>query len=173
MLDQISRVPGVGSTQQFGAEYAMNTSRSTPTAAGLPPVRPAEDAARPSSQNACSSPRGAIGADPAPEGNGVHRDGLGRGPLHLAGRVREHHPAHRRQRRHRAPEGRRPGGLRRSNYGFDTQYNGKPIGAFAIQCCPCQRAERGRGACAARWTNCAELSQRRSPGSGPMTPLRS
>ena len=24
MLDQIARMPGVGSTQQFGAEYAMN-----------------------------------------------------------------------------------------------------------------------------------------------------
>ncbi|MCD7097082.1 multidrug efflux RND transporter permease subunit [Stenotrophomonas sp. MMGLT7] len=134
VLEQIARVPGVGSTQQFGAEYAMNIWLNPEKLQGYN-LSASQVYSAISAQNVQFA-AGALGADPAPEGQvfsaTVSAEGRFSSPEQFeqiilrsdsdGATVRLKDVA-------RVELG--PGG-----YGFDTQYNGKPVGAFAIQLLP-------------------------------------
>jgi len=134
VLDQISRVPGVGSTQQFGSEYAMRIWLNPDKLHGYN-LSASQVLAAIQAQNVQFA-AGSLGADPALPGQGfsatVSTEGRFTSPGQFAGIILRANP-----------DGTTvtlgdvarisfgPGG-----YGFDTQYNGKPIGAFAIQLLP-------------------------------------
>ncbi|HEV2623173.1 MAG TPA: efflux RND transporter permease subunit [Frateuria sp.] len=134
VLDQISRVPGVGSTQQFGSEYAMriwlNPDKLQGYSLSATQVLNAIKA-----QNVQFA-AGSIGADPALPGQGftatVSTEGRFTSPDQFAGIILRANP-----------DGTtvKLGDVARisfgpGNYGFDTTVDGKPIGAFAIQLLP-------------------------------------
>ncbi|HBK46536.1 MAG TPA: hydrophobe/amphiphile efflux-1 family RND transporter [Xanthomonadaceae bacterium] len=134
VLEQISRVPGVGSTQQFGAEYAMNIWLNPEKLQGYH-LSPAQVYSAIGAQNVQFA-AGSIGADPAPDGQGftatVSAEGRFRTPEEFENiilRTDTNGASVRLKDVGRVAFG-------PSNYGFDTQYNGKPIGAFAIQLLP-------------------------------------
>ncbi|WP_434027749.1 multidrug efflux RND transporter permease subunit [[Pseudomonas] boreopolis] len=134
VLEQISRVPGVGSTQQFGAEYAMNIWLNPEKLQGYH-LSASQVYSAIGAQNVQFA-AGSVGADPAPDGQGftatVSAEGRFSSPeefeniilrsdangatvrLKDVGRV----------------------SLGANSYGVDTQYNGQPMGAFAIQLLP-------------------------------------
>ncbi|MCF5951452.1 efflux RND transporter permease subunit, partial [Xanthomonas perforans] len=134
VLEQISRVPGVGSTNQFGAEYAMNIWLNPEKLQGynlsatqvLTAVR---------NQNVQFA-AGSVGADPTPEGISftatVSAEGRFSSPEQFENiilRTDNNGATVRLKDVARVTVG-------PSNYGFDTQYNGKPTGAFGIQLLP-------------------------------------
>lgn len=134
VLDQISRVPGVGSTQQFGAEYAMNIWLNPERLQGY--HLSASQVYQAISNQNVQFAAGAIGADPAPAGTGftatVSAEGRFSSPEEFENiilRTDANGAAVRLKDVGRVAFG-------PSNYGFDTQYNGKPTGAFAIQLLP-------------------------------------
>ncbi|MEO6929329.1 MAG: efflux RND transporter permease subunit, partial [Casimicrobiaceae bacterium] len=134
VLEQISRVPGVGSTQQFGSEYAMRIWLNPDKLQGYGMSATAVlNAVR--AQNAQFA-AGSLGSDPAPQGQGFTA------PVTAEGRLT-------------SPDEFRKVILRANadgttvtlgdvarvdfgpgSYGFDTRYDGRPIGAFAIQLLP-------------------------------------
>ncbi len=134
VLDQISRVPGVGSTQQFGSEYAMRIWLNPDKLQGYGlSASTVLDAVR--AQNVQFA-AGSLGADPAPQGQGFTANVSAEGRLST-------------------PEEFRNIILRANNdgttvtlgdvarvdfgpgsYGFDSRADGRPIGAFAIQLLP-------------------------------------
>ncbi|WP_132998900.1 multidrug efflux RND transporter permease subunit [Luteimonas arsenica] len=134
VLEQISRVPGVGSTQHFGSEYAMNIwlNPDRMQGYGLSASQVLQAVRGQNVQFAA----GSIGADPAPEGQGftatVSAEGRFATPEQFGdiilradadgGTVRLKDVA-------RIDIG-------AQGYGFDTKYNGVPTGAFAIQLLP-------------------------------------
>jgi len=134
VIDQISRIPGVGSVQQFGAEYAMNIWLNPEKLQGFG-LSATQVLAAIRAQNVQFA-AGSVGSDPAPEGQSftatVSAEGRFSSPEQFENiilradsdgtTVRLHDVA-------RVSFG--PG-----SYGFDTKYNGKPIGAFAIQLLP-------------------------------------
>ena len=134
VLDQISRVPGVGSTRQFGAEYAMRIWLNPDKLHGYNlSASQVLDAVR--SQNVQFA-AGALGADPALPGQGfsatVSTEGRFTSPEQFENIILRANP-----------DGTtvKLGDVARisfgpGSYGFDTQYDGKPIGAFAIQLLP-------------------------------------
>ncbi|OLK24547.1 multidrug efflux RND transporter permease subunit [Xanthomonas oryzae] len=134
LLEQISRVPGVGSTNQFGAEYAMNIWLNPEKLQGynlsatqvLTAVR---------NQNVQFA-AGSVGADPTPEGISftatVSAEGRFSSPEQFENiilRTDNNGATVRLKDVARVTVG-------PSSYGFDTQYNGKPTGAFGIQLLP-------------------------------------
>ncbi|MCW4455443.1 multidrug efflux RND transporter permease subunit [Flavobacterium sp. MXW15] len=134
VLDQISRIPGVGSTQQFGAEYAMNIWLNPEKLQGYG-LSASEVLAAIRNQNVQFA-AGSVGSDPAPDGQvftaTVSAEGRFSSPDQFEDIIL------------RADQ---DGSMVRlkdvarvafgaSSYGFDTQYNGKPTGAFAIQLLP-------------------------------------
>ncbi|WP_305804896.1 multidrug efflux RND transporter permease subunit [Stenotrophomonas sp. YIM B06876] len=134
VLDQISRVPGVGSTQQFGAEYAMNIWLNPEKLQGYG-LSASQVVAAIKAQNVQFA-AGSLGSDPAPAGQ------MFTATVSAEGRFSS--PEQFEQIILRADS---DGSMVRlkdvarvafgaSAYGFDTQYNGKPIGAFAIQLLP-------------------------------------
>jgi multidrug efflux pump len=134
VLDQISRVPGVGSTQQFGSEYAMriwlNPDKLQGYSLSATQVLNAIKA-----QNVQFA-AGSLGADPAVPGHGftatVSTEGRFTSPEQFADIIlRANADGTTVKLGDVARISFGPGG-----YGFDTQYNGKPIGAFAIQLLP-------------------------------------
>jgi len=134
VLDQISRVPGVGSTQQFGAEYAMNIWLNPERLQGY--HLSATQVYQAISNQNVQFAAGAIGGDPAPEGTGftatVSAEGRFSSPEEFENiilRTDSNGATVRLKDVGRVAFG-------PSNYGFDTQYNGKPTGAFAIQLLP-------------------------------------
>ncbi len=134
VLEQISRVPGVGSTQQFGSEYAMNIWLNPDRMQGYG-LSASQVLAAVRGQNVQFA-AGSLGADPAPEGQGftatVSAEGRFATPEQFGdiilradadgGTVRLKDVA-------RIEIG-------AQGYGFDTKYNGVPTGAFAIQLLP-------------------------------------
>ncbi|MEO6927076.1 MAG: efflux RND transporter permease subunit, partial [Rhodanobacter sp.] len=134
VLDQIARVPGVGSTRQFGAEYAMRIWLNPDKLHGYNlSASQVLDAVR--SQNVQFA-AGALGADPALPGQGfsatVSTEGRFTTPEEFEDIILRANP-----------DGTtvKLGDVARisfgpGSYGFDTQYDGKPIGAFAIQLLP-------------------------------------
>ena len=134
VLDQISRVPGVGSTRQFGSEYAMRIWLNPDKLHGYN-LSASQVLAAVRSQNVQFA-AGALGADPAIPGQGfsatVSTEGRFTTPQQFAGII---------LRTNTDGTTVTLGDVARisfgpGNYGFDTQYDGKPIGAFAIQLLP-------------------------------------
>ncbi|MFC5582952.1 multidrug efflux RND transporter permease subunit [Rhodanobacter terrae] len=134
VLDQISRVPGVGSTQQFGAEYAMRIWLNPDKLQGYG-LSASQVLAAVKAQNVQFA-AGSLGADPALPGQGfsatVSTEGRFTTPAQFEGIILRANP-----------DGTTVtlGDVARisfgpNNYGFDTQWDGKPIGAFAIQLLP-------------------------------------
>ena len=134
VLDQISRVPGVGSTQQFGAEYAMRIWLNPDKLQGY--NLSATQVFNAITLQNVQFAAGSIGADPAEPGQGltatVSAEGRFTTPEQFAGIILRANP-----------DGTtvKLGDVARisfgpQGYGFDTQWDGKPIGAFAIQLLP-------------------------------------
>jgi len=134
VLDQIARVPGVGSTQQFGSEYAMRIWLNPDQLHGYGlSATQVLNAIR--AQNVQFA-AGSIGADPALPGQGftatVSTEGRFTTPQQFADIILRANP-----------DGTtvKLGDVARisfgpGNYGFNTTVDGKPIGAFAIQLLP-------------------------------------
>jgi multidrug efflux pump len=134
VLDQIARVPGVGSTQQFGSEYAMRIWLNPDQLHGYGlSATQVLNAIR--AQNVQFA-AGSIGADPALPGQGftatVSTEGRFTTPEQFAGIILRANP-----------DGTtvKLGDVARisfgpGSYGFNTTVDGKPIGAFAIQLLP-------------------------------------
>ncbi len=134
VLDQIARVPGVGSTQQFGSEYAMRVWLNPEKLQGYH-LSATDVYAALGSQNVQFA-AGSLGSDPAPEGQAFTAT--------VAAESRYSTPEEFENTILRANA---DGSVVRlkdvarvaigaSNYGFDTRYNGKPVAAFAIQLLP-------------------------------------
>ncbi|KRG44015.1 multidrug transporter [Stenotrophomonas pictorum JCM 9942] len=134
VLEQISRVPGVGSTQQFGSEYAMRIWLNPEKLQGY--NLSATDVYNAIGTQNLQFAAGSVGGDPAPNGQAFTATVAAEG-------------------RYTSPEEFENTILRAnvdgsvvklkdvarvafgaSNYGFDTKYNGKPVAAFAIQLLP-------------------------------------
>ena len=134
VLEQISRVPGVGSTQQFGSEYAMRIWLNPEKLQGY--HLSATDVYNAIGTQNLQFAAGSVGGDPAPDGQGFTATVAAEG-------------------RYSSPEEFENTILRANadgsvvklkdvarvafgatNYGFDTKYNGKPVAVFAIQLLP-------------------------------------
>jgi multidrug efflux pump len=134
VLDQIARVPGVGSTQQFGSEYAMRIWLNPDKLQGYG-LSTSQVLAAIKSQNVQFA-AGSIGSDPAVPGQGftatVSTEGRFTTPAQFADII---------LRANTDGTTVKLGDVARisfgpGNYGFDTTVDGKPIGAFAIQLLP-------------------------------------
>ncbi|OOG57249.1 multidrug efflux RND transporter permease subunit [Rhodanobacter sp. C03] len=134
VLDQISRIPGVGSTQQFGAEYAMRIWLNPDKLQGYN-LSASQVLAAIQAQNVQFA-AGSLGADPAIPSQGftatVSTEGRFTTPEEFAKIILRANP-----------DGTTVtlGDVARisfgpNGYGFDTTWDGKPIGAFAIQLLP-------------------------------------
>ncbi|HST44448.1 MAG TPA: multidrug efflux RND transporter permease subunit, partial [Luteimonas sp.] len=134
VLDQISRVPGVGSTQQFGSEYAMNIWFNPEKLQGYG-LSATQVLAALRGQNVQFA-AGSVGSDPAPQGQGFTATVSAEGRFTSPEQFREII-----LRADRDGSTVRLGDVARieigaSGYGFDTRYNGQPTGAFAVQLLP-------------------------------------
>mgnify|MGYP003440257499 FL=1 len=134
VLDQISRVPGVGSTQQFGSEYAMNIWLNPDQLQGYGmSATQALTAIR--GQNVQFA-AGSLGASPSPSNQGftatVSAEGRFSTPEQFENiilRANSDGTTVRLKDVARVEIG-------AASYGFDTQWNGDPTGAFAVQLLP-------------------------------------
>ncbi len=134
VLDQISRVPGVGSTQQFGSEYAMRIWLNPDKLQGYG-LSASQVLGAIKAQNVQFA-AGSLGADPAPNGQGlsitVSTEGRFTSPEQFADIIlRANSDGTTVKLGDVARISFGPGG-----YGFNTTWDGKPIGAFAIQLLP-------------------------------------
>jgi len=134
VIDQISRIPGVGSVQQFGAEYAMNIWLDPGKLQGFG-LSATQVLAAVRGQNVQFA-AGSVGADPAPEGQvftaTVSAEGRFTSPEQFEQIIlRANSDGTTVRLRDVARVSFGPGA-----YGFDTKYNGKPVGAFAVQLLP-------------------------------------
>src|SRR5690606_35008743 len=134
VIDQVSRIPGVGSVQQFGAEYAMNIWLNPEKLQGYG-LSATKVLAAVRAQNVKFA-AGSVGADPAPEGTAftatVSAEGRFSSPEEFENiilRADADGTTVRLKDVARVAFG--PGA-----YGFDTQFDGKPVGGFAIQLLP-------------------------------------
>ncbi|MEZ0470978.1 multidrug efflux RND transporter permease subunit [Luteimonas salinilitoris] len=134
VLEQIARVPGVGSTQQFGSEYAMNIWLDPDRLQGYG-LSASQALAAVRGQNVQFA-AGAIGSDPAPPDQGftatVSAEGRFSTPEQFENivlRADADGSTVRLRDVARVETG-------ASGFGFDTRYNGQPTGAFAIQLLP-------------------------------------
>ncbi|WP_329740479.1 efflux RND transporter permease subunit [Dyella sp. A6] len=134
VLDQISRIPGVGSTNQFGSEYAMRIWLNPDKLHGY--GLSATDVLNAVEAQNVQFAAGSIGADPAVPGQGftasVSAEGRFTTPQQFANII---------LRTNTDGTTVTLGDVARigfgpQNYGFNTVYNGKPIGAFGIQLLP-------------------------------------
>ncbi|QEE24460.1 multidrug efflux RND transporter permease subunit [Rhodanobacter glycinis] len=134
VLDQIARVPGVGSTQQFGSEYAMRIWLNPDKLQGYG-LSATQVLAAVKAQNVQFA-AGSLGSDPAIPGQGftatVSTEGRFTTPEQFKSII---------LRENSDGTAVTLGDVARvefgpNNYGFDTQWDGKPIGAFAIQLLP-------------------------------------
>jgi multidrug efflux pump len=134
VLDQIARVPGVGSTQHFGSEYAMNIWLDPGKLQGYNMAASTVLAAI-QAQNVQFA-AGALGGDPAPQNQAFQ--------VSVSAESRFTQPEQFEQIILRSDNN---GGTVRlkdvarvafgpQNYGFDTKFDGKPVGAFGIQLLP-------------------------------------
>ena len=134
VLEQLARVPGVGNTQHFGAEYAMNIWLNPDKLQGYG-LSATEVLAAVRGQNVQFA-AGSIGSDPAPEGVGFSATVSGEGRFSTPEQFRD---IILRTDANGAVV--RLGDVARvdfgpSSYGFDTKYNGQPTGAVAIMLQP-------------------------------------
>jgi multidrug efflux pump len=134
VLEQIARVPGVGSTQQFGSEYAMNIWLDPGKLQGYN-MSATQVLSAVQAQNVQFA-AGALGSDPAPQGQSFQ--------VTVAAEGRFTQPEQFEDIILRADADGATVRLKdvarvsfgAQNYGFDTKYDGKPMGAFAIQLLP-------------------------------------
>jgi len=134
VLEQISRVPGVGSTQQFGSEYAMNIWLDAGKLQGYN-MSATQVLTAIQAQNVQFA-AGSLGSDPAPQGQSFQ--------VTVAAEGRFTQPEQFENIILRADADGATVRLKdvarvafgAQNYGFDTKYDGKPMGAFAIQLLP-------------------------------------
>ena len=134
VLEQISRIPGVGSTQQFGSEYAMNIWLDPDKLHGYG-LSASQVLAAVRSQNVQFA-AGTIGGEPAQAGQGftatVSAEGRFSSPEQFEDIIlRADRDGTTVRLRDVAQVS-----LGAQSYGFDTQFNGMPTGAFAIQLLP-------------------------------------
>jgi len=134
VIDQVSRIPGVGSIQQFGAEYAMNIWLNPEKLQGFG-LSASQVLAAIRAQNVQFA-AGSVGSDPAPEGQAftatVSAEGRFTTPEQFEDIIlRANSDGSSVRLRDVARVSFGPG-----SYGFDTQFDGKPIGAFAVQLLP-------------------------------------
>ncbi|MFC5743538.1 multidrug efflux RND transporter permease subunit [Dyella tabacisoli] len=134
VLDQISRVPGVGSTRQFGSEYSMRVWMNPDKLQGYN-LSATQVLAAVKAQNVQFA-AGSLGADPAPEGQGFTATVSAEGRFTT---VKEFEDIILRAN----PDGTtvKLGDVARvsfgpNGYGFDTQWDGTPIAAFAVLLLP-------------------------------------
>ena len=134
VLEQIARVPGVGSTQQFGSEYAMNIWLNPDQLQGFG-LSATQVLAAVRGQNVQFA-AGSIGSDPAPAGQGftatVSAEGRFSSPEQFGNiilRADTDGTTVRLKDVARIEVG-------AAGFGFDTKFNGQPTGAFAIQLLP-------------------------------------
>ena len=134
VLNPISRIEGVGTTRQFGAEYAMRIWLNPDKMHGY--GLSATDVLNAVAAQNIQVAAGTLGADPAVKGWGFTADVSGEGlfstPQQFLDIILRANP-----------DGTvvKLGDVATANfgpqsYGFDTSYDGKPIGAFAIQTLP-------------------------------------
>ncbi|NYT78049.1 multidrug efflux RND transporter permease subunit [Alcaligenaceae bacterium] len=134
VLNPISRVPGVGTTNQFGAEYAMRIWLNPEKMHGY--GLSATNIINALQAQNIQVAAGTLGADPAVKGWGftsnVAGEGLFSTPEQFLDTILRANP-----------NGTvvKLGDIATAdfgprNYGFDTIYDGKPIGAFAVQTLP-------------------------------------
>ena len=135
VLDQIARVPGVGSTRQFGSEYSMRIWLNPDKLQGYGLSATAGAGARSGAERAVR--RRLDRCRPGACRPGLHRHGVGRGPLHHARAVREHHPARQSGRHHGQAEGCRPGRPSdRATTASTRSTTASPPVRSASSCCP-------------------------------------
>jgi multidrug efflux pump len=134
VLDQISRIPGVGSTQQFGSEYAMNIWLNPDKLHGYG-LSASQVLSAVQAQNVQFA-AGTIGGQPALPEQGFTATVSAEGRFSSPGqfediilRANADGTTVRLKDVARVAFG-------AFTYGFDTQWNGKPTGAFAIQLLP-------------------------------------
>ncbi|MET3931691.1 multidrug efflux pump [Lysobacter sp. OAE881] len=134
VLDQIARVPGVGSTQLFGSEYAMNIWLNPDRLRGFGlSATQVLQAVR--SQNVQFA-AGKIGADPAPVEQGftatVSAEGRFSTPEQFGNIILRTNTDGTSVRLRDVARV----GLGATSYGFDSRWDGKPAAGFAIQLAP-------------------------------------
>ena len=134
VIDQVSRIPGVGSIQQFGAEYAMNIWLDPTKLQGFG-LSATQVLSAIRAQNVQFA-AGSVGSDPAPEGQAftatVSAEGRFSSPEQFEDIIlRSDADGSTVRLRDVARVSFGPG-----SYGFDTKFDGKPIGAFAVQLLP-------------------------------------
>ncbi len=134
VIDQISRVPGVGSTQLFGGEYSMRIWLNPDKLQGLG-LSASQALAAVRAQNVQFA-AGSVGAAPAPESQGYTATVTAEGRYSTAEqfgniilRANADGTTVRLQDVARIEKG-------ASAYGFDTKYSGAPTSGFAIQLAP-------------------------------------
>ncbi|WP_332741224.1 efflux RND transporter permease subunit, partial [Hydrogenophaga sp.] len=134
VLEQISRIPGVGSTQQFGAEYAMNIWLNPDRLQGYG-MSASQVLAAIRGQNVQFA-AGSVGASPQPQGQAftatVSAEGRFSSPEQFENvvlRADSDGTTVRLKDVARVEFG-------AQSYGVDTRYNGAPTGAFAVQLLP-------------------------------------
>lgn len=134
VLDQIARVPGVGSTQLFGSEYAMNIWLNPDQLRGFG-LSATEALAAVRGQNVQFA-AGKVGADPAPEGQGftatVSAEGRFSTPEQFGNIILRTNADGTTVRLRDVARI----GLGATSYGFDSRWDGKPAAGFAIQLAP-------------------------------------
>ena len=134
VLDQISRVPGVGSTQLFGGEYAMNIWLNPDQLQGYG-LSASQVLTAVRGQNVQFA-AGSIGAQPAPEGQAFTATVSAEGRYSTAEqfgniilRANSDGTTVRLKDVARVQKG-------ASSYGFDLQWSGSPAAGFAVQLAP-------------------------------------
>jgi multidrug efflux pump len=134
VLDQIARVPGVGSTRHFGSEYAMNIWLNPEKLQGYN-MSASQVLTAIRAQNVQFA-AGALGSDPAPADQSFQ--------VAVAAEGRFTQPEQFEEIILRADGNGATVRLKdvarvafgAQNFGFDTKYDGKPVGVFAIQLLP-------------------------------------
>jgi multidrug efflux pump len=134
VLDQISRIPGVGSTQQFGSEYAMNIWLNPDKLHGY--GLSASDVLSAVRAQNVQFAAGTIGGQPSLPTQGftatVSAEGRFSSPEQFENIILRANPDGTTVKLRDVARV----AFGAFTYGFDTQWNGKPTGAFAIQLLP-------------------------------------
>jgi len=134
VLDQISRVPGVGSTRQFGAEYAMRIWLNPDQLHGY--GLSATDVLNAVRAQNIQFAAGSLGADPASNGWGFTANVAGEGRFTSAAQFRNIILRANKDGTAVTLGDVATVGFGPQSYGFDTTFNGKPTAAFAVQLLP-------------------------------------
>ena len=134
VLDQISRVPGVGSTRQFGAEYAMRIWLNPDKLHGY--GLSATDVLNAVRAQNIQFAAGSLGADPASNGWGFTANVAGEGRFTSAAQFRNIILRANKDGTAVTLGDVATVGFGPQSYGFDTTFNGKPTAAFAVQLLP-------------------------------------